>query len=71
MKFFMAMDPPTVTYQEKQIAIRNGKPIVYDKPEVAQARTKLRAHLHGRRRRLLRLRGTDDRYLFGRWEVMT
>lgn len=45
MKFFMAMDPPTVTYQEKQIAIRNGKPIVYDKPEVVQARAKLRAYL--------------------------
>ena len=42
MKFFMAMDPPTVTYQEKQIAVRNGKPIVYDKPEVVQARATLR-----------------------------
>ena len=43
--FFMAMDPPTVTHQEHQVMIRNGKPVFYDPPELKAARTKLIAFL--------------------------
>ncbi len=45
MEFFMPMVPPTVTYQEKKVAVRNGKPRYYEPPELADARQKLRAHL--------------------------
>ena len=45
MQFFMPMKPPTVTHQEKDIAVRKGKPIVYEPPELADARAKLIAHL--------------------------
>jgi len=41
----MPMKPPTVTHQEKDIAVRNGKPIVYEPPELKDAREKLTAHL--------------------------
>lgn len=43
--FFMAMDPPTVTHQEKKIGVRNGKPYLYEPAEVKAARAKLTAHL--------------------------
>lgn len=45
IEFFMAMDPPTCTYQEKGVAVINGKPVFYDPPEVKAARLKLRDHL--------------------------
>lgn len=44
-EFFMAMDPPTCTHQEKQCAVVKGKPVFYDPPEVDAARQKLTAHL--------------------------
>ena len=44
-KFFMAMDPPTCTHQEKKVAIIKGKPVFYDPPEVKAARMKLIDHL--------------------------
>ena len=40
-EFFMAMDPPTCTHQEKQVAVIKGKPVFYDPPEVNAARLKL------------------------------
>ncbi len=43
--FFMPMIPPTCTYQEKKVAVINGKPVFYDPPEVNQARLKLCGHL--------------------------
>lgn len=43
--FFMAMDPPTVTAQEHQVMVRNGKPVFYDPPELKAARQKLIGHL--------------------------
>ena len=43
--FFMAMRPPTVTAQERAVRIVRGKPVFYDPPEVADARTKLCATL--------------------------
>ncbi|MBE6889999.1 MAG: RusA family crossover junction endodeoxyribonuclease [Ruminococcaceae bacterium] len=44
-QFFMPMKPPTVTHQEKNITVKNGKPVVYEPPELADARAKLTAHL--------------------------
>lgn len=44
-EFFMAMQPPTATHQEKQVRVVKGKPVFYDPPEVKAARAKLTAHL--------------------------
>lgn len=44
-EFFMPMEPPTVTHQEHKVAIRNGKPVFYDPPELKAAKAKLTAHL--------------------------
>lgn len=43
--FFMPMIPPTVTAQEHQITVRNGKPVVYDTSAIKEARAKLTACL--------------------------
>ena len=43
--FFMPMIPPTATHQEKKWRVVKGKPVSYDPPEVAAARSKLIAHL--------------------------
>ena len=45
LEFFMPMDPPTVTHQEKQIRVVRGKPIVYEPADLKAARQKLMAHL--------------------------
>lgn len=45
IEFFMAMLPPTVTHQEKQVRILNGKPVFYEPLELKDARAKLAAHL--------------------------
>ncbi|MBO7726913.1 MAG: RusA family crossover junction endodeoxyribonuclease [Oscillospiraceae bacterium] len=45
IKFFMAMDPPTVTAQEHKVMVRNGKPVFYDPPELKAARQKLTDYL--------------------------
>ncbi len=45
IEFFMAMVPPTCTHQEKDITVRNNKPIVYEPAELKAARTKLEAYL--------------------------
>ena len=44
-EFFMPMIPPTVTYQEHKVSMRNGKPVFYEPQEVKTARAKLRAYL--------------------------
>lgn len=43
----MPMIPPTATHQEKKWRVVNGKPVSYEPPEVAAARSKLTAHLAG------------------------
>ena len=48
-EFFMPMIPPTVTHQEKQVTVKNGKPVLYEPPELKDARAKLMAHLAGHR----------------------
>lgn len=45
MDFFMAMVPPTVTHQEKQVHVVNGKPVFYEPQELKAARAKLEAYL--------------------------
>ena len=45
ISFFLPMKPPTVTHQEKDIAVVNGKPIVYEPAELKAARSKLTAYL--------------------------
>lgn len=47
VSFFLPMKPPTVTHQEKQVAVINGKPQFYEPPELKAARAKLMAHLAG------------------------
>ena len=44
-QFFLAMQPPTCTHQEKQVRVVNGKPVFYEPAELKAAREKLRAHL--------------------------
>ena len=44
-EFFMAMDPPTATAQERKVAINDGQVVFYDPPKVRAARKKLMAHL--------------------------
>lgn len=44
-EFFMAMDPPTCTHQEKQVHVVKGKPVFYDPPEVKAAKQKLIGYL--------------------------
>ena len=44
-EFFMAMVPPTVTHQEKQVHVVNGKPVFYEPAELKRARQKLIGHL--------------------------
>ena len=45
LKFFMAMDPPTVTAQEHKVMVRNGKPVFFDPPELKAAKKKLTDYL--------------------------
>lgn len=44
-EFFMLMDPPTMTHQEKKIRVVNNKPVVYEPQELKATRAKLMAHL--------------------------
>lgn len=44
-EFFMPMIPPTVTHQEKQVNVKNDKPVLYEPPELKDARAKLTAYL--------------------------
>lgn len=45
IEFFMAMEPPTVTHQEKKVTVVNGKPIFYEPADLKRARQKLIGHL--------------------------
>ena len=41
MKFFIEMNPPTATVQEKQVRIIQGKPIFYEPAKLKQAKHNL------------------------------
>ena len=45
MEFFMKMDPPTATAQERKIMIVKGRPVFFDTPKVRDARAILMNHL--------------------------
>lgn len=45
MLFFLEMNPPTVTHQEKRVAVRGGRPVIYEDDRLKDARAKLTAHL--------------------------
>ena len=45
ISFFLPMKPPTVTHQEKQFHVINGKPVPYEPPRLKAARNKLEAFL--------------------------
>lgn len=45
ISFFLPMKPPTVTHQEKDIAVVKGKPVVYEPAELKAVRSKLMANL--------------------------
>ena len=45
VEFFMPMIPPTCTHQEKQVRVRNGKPVFYEPQELLTARQKLMGYL--------------------------
>ena len=38
MEFFLQIDPPTATAQEKQVRINHGKPVFYDPQSVKEAK---------------------------------
>lgn len=44
-EFFMPMNPPTTTHQQKQVTVRNGKPVFYEPEDLKAARSKISAHL--------------------------
>jgi len=45
-EFFMPMkSPPTITHQQKQVSVVNGKPVFYEPDELKAAHAKLMAHL--------------------------
>ena len=45
LQFFIPMIPPTVTFQDKELAVRNGKPVIFDSPQLYAVKAKLRGHL--------------------------
>lgn len=45
MKFFLLLDPPTVTAQEKKVMVIKGKPIFYEPDNVKEAKKELIKHL--------------------------
>lgn len=52
ISFFLPMIPPTVTQQEHAIKVVKGKPIVYDPPELKDARRKFMDFLTAQKHRI-------------------
>lgn len=44
-EFFMNMNPPTVTHQEKRVTVKNGKPIFFEDANLKNARMLFMAQL--------------------------
>lgn len=47
LQFFMPMVPPTVTFQDKALAVVKGRPVIHDSPKLTAMKNKLRGHLAG------------------------
>ena len=45
MKFFLNINPPTATAQEKKVSVRGGKPVFYNPAPVKEAKKLLISHL--------------------------
>lgn len=45
IEFFMPMIVPTKTYQQKRIAVKNNKPVVYEDEKLKDVRNKFMSHL--------------------------
>lgn len=45
LQFFMPMIPPSTTFQDKELAVRKGKPVIFDSAELIAIKAKLRGHL--------------------------
>jgi len=45
MKIFLSMNPPTVTAQERKVAVVHGKPAVYKPENVKRAKREITKHL--------------------------
>ncbi|MDR7869139.1 MAG: RusA family crossover junction endodeoxyribonuclease [Sporomusaceae bacterium] len=45
IEFFIAIEPPTKTHQQKKARVVKGKPVFYEPPELADVRQKLTAYL--------------------------
>ena len=45
MNFFMEMNPPTTTAQERSVKVIKGRPFFYDPPKVKEAKILLMCHL--------------------------
>lgn len=46
LQFFMPMVPPTTTFQDKELAVVKGRPIIHDSPQLIAVKEKLRGHLY-------------------------
>jgi hypothetical protein len=44
-EFFMSMEPPAVTAQERQVRVNAGRPAFYEPARLRDARAKLLSHL--------------------------
>ena len=44
-EFFLPINPPTTTHQQKKVTVKNGKTVVYESDDLKAARVKLTAHL--------------------------
>lgn len=45
-EFFLAMVPPTMTHQDKQLAVtKSGRPVMFDSAELKSVKAKLRDHV--------------------------
>ena len=49
MKFFIEMNPPTATAQEKKVALINGRPVFYEPAKLKSAKKALTALLFQKR----------------------
>ncbi len=49
IEFFLSMNPPTVTHQEKKVTFRHGKPFFYDTEPLKAARQLFTAALYPHR----------------------
>lgn len=45
LQFFMPMIPPTVTFQDKELAVIKGRPVIHDSAQLHAVKAKLRGHL--------------------------